>query len=185
MKRIVPLASLALLACSPSADRDADKAAGSPPPSATPVTIADGADPNVLRLEGLPSLRIGQPVPAGSSFTVRGTQIPGSDCRTLGSPDYPGVHVIASGDEVRRISVSEASAVRLVEGIGPGAAEAEVRAAFPGLLTEPHKYVAAPAKYLSQPGANPRLRFEIGADGKVGRIHVGLSPELGYVEGCA
>ena len=44
------------------------------------------------------------------------------------------------------------------------------------------------AKSLTAPGAsatNPALRFEIGEDGKVSLIHVGLMPQLEYVEGCA
>lgn len=79
-------------------------------------------------------------------------------------------------------------AVTRVEGIGAGASEAQVRAAFPGFREEPHKYEDAPATYLTAPGADtggPALRFEIGQDGKVAAIHVGTMPELGYVEGCA
>ena len=78
--------------------------------------------------------------------------------------------------------------MKLVEGLGVGAAEAEVRAAFPGFREERHEYVDPPAKYLTAPNAasgDPALRFEIGADGKVGLIHVGTMPVLGYVEGCA
>ena len=57
-----------------------------------------------------------------------------------------------------------------------------------GFREEPHKYVDAPAKYLTAPNADsggPALRFEIGQDGKVSLIHVGLMPVLAYVEGCA
>ena len=52
----------------------------------------------------------------------------------------------------------------------------------------PHKYGAAPAKYLTAPNApsgDSALRFEIGSDGKVSLIHVGTMPVLAYVEGCA
>jgi hypothetical protein len=78
--------------------------------------------------------------------------------------------------------------VKLAEGMGVGATEAEVRAAFPGFREEPHKYVEPPAKYLTAPDAEkgaPALRFEIGAGRKVSLIHVGIMPVLGYVEGCA
>ena len=77
---------------------------------------------------------------------------------------------------------------KLVEAIGIGASEADVKAAFPGFREEPHKYEASPAKYLTTPGAErggSALRFEIDGNGKVGLIHVGTMPVLGYVEGCA
>jgi hypothetical protein len=141
----------------------------------------------VLTLEGLGALRIGQAVPAGSGWAERGGQIPGG-CRTISSPDFPGVHAIVEDGKVRRITIGERSNVKLAEGIGTGATEAAVRAAFPGFREAPHEYGEAPAKYLTAPnapGGDPALRFEIGANGKVSLIHVGTMPVLGYVEGCA
>jgi hypothetical protein len=141
----------------------------------------------VLTLEGLGALRIGEAVPAGSSWGERGAQIPGP-CRTISSPEFPGVHAIVEEGEVRRITVGGRSRVKSTEGIGIGASEAEVRAAFPSFREEPHKYVDTPAKYLTAPNAadgDPALRFEIGPDGKVNLMHVGTMPVLGYVEACA
>ena len=89
---------------------------------------------------------------------------------------------------MRRVTVGQGSDVKLVEGIGVGATEAEVRAAFPGFREAPHEYLGPPAKYLTAPNAesgDPALRFEIGEDGKVSLVHVGTMPVLGYVEGCA
>ena len=146
--------------------------------------VAPVAGGKVLALEGLGELVIGKPVPAGSSFAERGAQIPGSDCKTVTSPDYPGVHAMLEGGQVRRITVGQRSDVKLSEGIGVGATEQAVLAAFPGFRATPHKYVAAPAKYLTQPGNDPRLRFEIGENGRVSLIHIGVMPQLGYVEGC-
>jgi hypothetical protein len=106
----------------------------------------------------------------------------------VSSPDFPGVYSIVEEGKVRRITVGERSDVKLVEGIGVGAPETDVRAAFPGFRESPHKYVEPPAKYLTAPNAesgDPALRFETGADGKVSLIHVGTMPVLGYVEGCA
>jgi hypothetical protein len=141
----------------------------------------------VLTLEGLGALRIGQAVPAGSGWAERGAQI--SDvCRTITSPDHSGVYAIVEGGKVRRVTVGERSDVKLIEGIGVGSTEAQVRAAFPGFREAPHEYVEPPAKYLTAPnaaGGDPALRFEIGADGKVSLVHVGTMPVLGYVEGCA
>jgi len=160
-----------------------DPAASSEPAVVTP--LPSEAPASVLALEGLGDLRIGQPVPAGSSFAPRGAQLPGTDCKTLSSPAYPGVYALTEGGNVRRITVGSGSPVKLVEGIGPGSTEAEVLQVFPTFIASPHKYVAAPAKYLTQPGSDPRLRFEIGRDRKVSLVHVGMMPQLGYVEGCA
>lgn len=101
---------------------------------------------------------------------------------------YPGVYAIVERGVVRRISAGERSNVRLIEGIGSGSSEAEVRQAFPGFREEGHKYVAAPAKYLTAPGAergDPAVRFEIGEDRTVSIVHIGTMPVLGYVEGCS
>lgn len=181
----IPFALLA--ACSPEVEEPvSDETITTPPAaeSATP-TLATSADPNTLALEGLAELRIGQPIPSGSSFASRGAQIPGSTCRTASSPDYHGVIGMTVDGELRRITVSKTSKVALAEGISAGATEAEVRAAFPGFEESPHKYLAAPGKYLTQPGADPRLHFEIGTDKSVSLIHVGALPELTWVEGCA
>lgn len=142
---------------------------------------------DVLTLDGLGDLRIGQPIPAGSTWAEHGVQV-SDTCRTISSADFPGIYAIVEDGKVRRITAGQRSSVRLVENIGVGATEEEVLKQFPDLRSEPHKYVAAPAKYLTTPSAasgDPALRFEIGADGKVSLIHVGTMPVLGYVEGCA
>ena len=142
---------------------------------------------SVLALEGLGDLAIGKPVPGKSSWAERGAQVSDA-CRTMTSPLYPGVYAIAEGGAVRRISAGKRSTIKLAEGLGVGATEAEVKKWFPSFRIEPHKYEAAPAKYLTAPNApsgDSALRFEIGTDGKVSLIHVGTMPVLGYVEGCA
>ncbi len=155
-------------------------------PAATGTPVAP-ANRRTLALEGLGDLVVGKPVPAGSSFSERGAQIPESSCKTVSSPDFPGVYAITegTGGPVRRISVGQRSDVKLAEGVGVGATTQAVLAAFPGFRSTPHKYVSAPGKYLTQPGDDPRLRFEIGENGRVSLIHVGVDPQLSYVEGCA
>ena len=187
--------ALTLAACSqaPEAVPDGAQTAAAPAPSpeaatAAPSPIAStNTSPATLTLEGLGDLKLGQAVPAGSRWAERGAQA--SDmCRTVTSPDYPGVYAIVEGNKVRRVTVGQRSPVELVEGIGVGATEAQVRAAFAGFRATPHKYVAAPAKYLTAPNApsgDPALRFEIGEDGKVSLIHIGTAPQLEYVEGCS
>lgn len=156
-------------------------------PASTVAPASVHTAPNVLLLSGLGDLRIGEAPPNGGSWTERGAQIDEA-CRTLSSPDYPGVYAIVTGGKVRRITLGQRSDIKLAEGVGVGASEGDVRKAFAGFDEEPHKYVAAPAKYLTAPNAasgDPALRFEIGEDGKVSLIHVGTMPELAYVEGCA
>lgn len=190
---------LGLAACSPEPADVPDAANGAANPTAPPATASPSPAPpapasaaptpaaDVLTLEGLGALRIGRAVPAGSGWAERGVQISES-CRTVSSPAHPGVYAIVEDGKVRRITVGQGSTVRLVEGVGPGSAEVEVRSAFPGFREEPHKYSDAPAKYLTAPnaaGGDPALRFEIGTDGKVSLVHVGAGRVLFYVEGCA
>ena len=187
--------ALALASCS-SPDEPAPKTTTTGVAQTLPApTVVDAAKPaaseaardaKVLALEGLGDLRIGQAVQKGSSWKERGAQT-GDACRTVSSPDFPGVYAIMEGGAVRRITVGQRSDVKLVEGIGVGSSEKDVVAAFPGFRSEPHKYVEAPAKYLTAPNAasgDVALRFEIGQDGKVSMMHVGTMPVLGYVEGC-
>ncbi|OYX39478.1 MULTISPECIES: hypothetical protein [unclassified Sphingomonas] len=196
--------ALSLAACSPSAidppttnSNMAETDMVLPPangpamaPVATPMpgpspTATDEA--KVLTLEGLGALKIGQPVPGATSWAARGAQASDA-CTTVSSPDYPGVYAIVEGGKVRRISVGKRSDVKLIEGIGVGATEQQVAGAFPGFRDTPHKYVDAPAKYLTAPNAesgDPALRFEIGSDRTVTIIHVGTAPVLEYIEGCS
>ncbi|MGQ2940886.1 MAG: hypothetical protein ACT6Q7_06995 [Blastomonas fulva] len=157
---------------------DAPQAADPAPPT-PPIATAQ-----TLTLEGFGGLTIGKPVPAGSPWAARGAQI-SDGCTTISAPDWPGAYAIVEEGVVRRITVSDESKAKLVEGIGPGSTEAQVRAAFPSFVAEPHKYVDAPAKYLTQPGTDPRLLFEIDDKGMVSLVHVGIMPTLAYVEGCA
>lgn len=169
-----------------AANEAAPPPAASPPAPTPPSTLAPPAA-DVLTLEGLGSLRIGRAVPAGAGWAERGAQI-SDTCRTIASPAHPGVYAIVEDGKVARITAGQGSAVRLAEGLGVGASEAEARSAFAGFRPEPHKYSYPPAKYLTAPNADsgdPALRFEIGPDGKVALIHVGIRPVLFYVEGCA
>lgn len=196
MKNILVASALAcaLAACSSQAPEQTDEATS---PAAEPTSVAPAADVaeppaaisdgKILSLEGLGNLRIGEAAPAGSSWAERGAQ-ESDTCRTITSPDYPGVYAIVERGKVRRITLGQRSAVKLVEGIGVGSTEADVKKWFAGFREEAHKYEPAPAKYLTAPNAesgDPALRFEIGQDRKVKLIHVGTMPVLEYVEGCS
>jgi hypothetical protein len=56
----------------------------------------------------------------------------------------------------------------------------------PGVDVQPHKYVEG-AKYLriAAPEGTGVLVFETDAQGKVTRWHVGIPPQVDYVEGCS
>jgi hypothetical protein len=195
MKQILATTAvaLALAACSPNPTAAPNVTAEATTNAVVPAAPEKAAPPvsaspsNVLGLEGLGDLKIGQPVPAKSDWAERDGSL--SDfCQTITSPLYPGVYAIVEEGKVRRITVGKRSEVKLVEGIGTGSSEADVRKWFAGFRAEPHKYEAAPAKYLTAPNAasgDPALRFEIGQDGKVSLIHVGTAPQLNYVEGCS
>lgn len=200
MKQIAAFTALVLLplaACSqapeepavtPSADMETASEAPSEAPVAAPSSGASATPAaDVLGLEGLGALKIGQPLPKGGTWASRGAQESDS-CTTISSPDYPGVYAIVTGGKVQRITLGKASTVKLAEGIGVGASEAEVKKWFAGFREEPHKYEDAPAKYLTAPNARPgesALRFEIDHTGHVSLIHVGAMPVLAYVEGCS
>lgn len=190
---LLPLALLAACSSQPSADPEPtaeETVSVTPAPPMAPEKTAPASDPapsaTTLTPAGLGDLRIGQAVPPDSSWAERGAQA--SDvCRVLSSADYPDAYAIVEEGKVRRISISQGSKVKLAEGIGPGAIEAAVKKHFPYPAT-PHKYVDAPAKYLTAPDAadgTPALRFEIGSDGTVSQIHAGTMPVLGYVEACS
>ena len=199
MKHVTPAACaialiLTLAACSPKPETDAgnNSAEANAMATAEPVNaVANAVEPaaaaNILALEGLGALKIGAPVPEGSGWSKEGAQA-SDTCLTYSSAAYPDTYAIVEDGKVRRISVMEGSPVKLIEGIGPGASEDKVNAAFPGFKSEPHTYEEAPAKYLTAPNAesgDPALRFEINSERKVSAIHVGTMPVLGYVEGCA
>jgi hypothetical protein len=177
-----------LAACGPAPDRTSGPATA---PATAPAAPAPAPTPTaptrVIGLEGLGDLKIGQPVSVGGTWAERGAQT-GDSCRTVSSPDYPGVYAIVTDGKVQRITVGQRSDVKLVEGVGVGSPEKDVKGWFGGFREEPHKYEPAPAKYLTAPNAasgDPAVRFEIGTDGKVSLIHVGVMPVLGYVEGCS
>lgn len=203
MKYASCLALLALAtsvaACSPPADTSAtnsDSAATSPvqsprqpAPSAAAEPEGDGdgaAQARVLGLSGLGALKVGEVVPHDGTWSG-GAEASGADCNAVNSAACPGVYALVEGGKVRRITVGPGSDVKLAEGVGIGSPETEVRKWFAGFHSEPHKYEDAPAKYLTAPNAasgSSALRLEIGADGKVKAMHVGLMPQLEYVEGC-
>ncbi|OJU07636.1 MAG: hypothetical protein BGN86_12510 [Caulobacterales bacterium 68-7] len=187
----------AAMACSPASNDPESAGATSPVASssasapllvdeAKPAASSESRSARVLTLSGLRGLKIGEPVPLGGQWSTPVGDV-GDGCHAVRSADFPGVLGLVEDGKVRRITLGSGSDVKLAEGIGVGASEAEIEKRFAGFRSESHKYEAAPAKYLTAPNADrggAALRFEIGGDGKAKAVHVGMMPQLAYVEGC-
>lgn len=149
MKQIVLILAaascLASSSCSPDPDRTATSAAEGFA-TASPVASTGPA----LTIGGLDRLRIGQHVPAQSGWEVGGEPA-GEGFATARSKDYPGIYAIVEDGKVRRITIGEGSKVAFAEGIGVGSEESRIKAAFPSLREEPHKYEDAPANISALP----------------------------------
>lgn len=184
-------ALLALAGCNkqapeptPTASEAEPTADASTPTLATPTAAATIA---ALAPDGIDDLTFGQPVPKSSVWKPAGAQISDA-CMTYASPKHPEIYAMVEGGKVQRITVKKDAEFKLADGIGYGSTEAAVRKAYPAFVAEPHKYADAPAKYLTSPDAKDGasgIRFEIGGEGTVQLIHIGLRPALEYVEGCA
>jgi hypothetical protein len=107
-----------------------------------------------------------------------------------------GMLLMVEAGRLTRISLIPQAKVKTDHGLGLGATAAQVRAAYGGKLeATPHKYVDAPAEYLTvwakggvaADGAVPDysrgIQFVVDATGEVGTIHAG-GPSILYVEGC-
>ena len=71
-------------------------------------------------------------------------------------------------------------------GLTVGMSADDVRAAFPDVEEQPHKYTDG--KYLvvkPADGGEGRLVFEVDADGRITEWRIGLEPQVHYVEGCS
>jgi hypothetical protein len=186
------LAVLALLtACADSAEDEpvpepapTEQASAPATTAAEPPEAAPDSSANVLTPDGLGPLVVGKPIPAGSSWAVRGAQA-SDTCLLASSPGFPNAYAIVEGGVVRRITATTGSELMLANGVKTGMSEDEVRALMGPLRAEPHVYVDDPAKYLFEAAPNPRVMIEIGAEGDVTEIHVGTMPVLGYVEACS
>jgi hypothetical protein len=95
--------------------------------------------------------------------------------------------VMIEGGRVARVTARSAEAAETDRGLTVGATAAQVRQTYGSALqVEPHKYVDAPAEYLTawaSPGQRG-VRYVVGQDGRVEEIHAG-GPAIQYVEGCS
>jgi hypothetical protein len=109
-------------------------------------------------------------------------------CReyVLAWSDEGGVIILTQDRRVQRVSVfGEAFPIATESGIHVGSSAASVVAAYRGARRTAAPYDDLPAYellYWAAPNQSG-LRFEIGADGKVARMHGG-SQAIQYIEGC-
>lgn len=157
--------------------------APTPPPDPAPALTAEGWGP----------IRTGMSHEAaiaalgGAVHTDASARGPDWDACHMIQPQSPeGVWIMVEQDRVTRVSLEDGP-VATDKGIKVGDPESKVREAYPaGLGEAPHKYRAAPAKYLTwyaRPG-EAGIRYSIGEDGRVHAI-AGGARSIEYVEGCA
>ncbi|HRO27973.1 MAG TPA: hypothetical protein PK743_08390 [Luteimonas sp.] len=174
-----------------------------PPHDVPPATAGD---------EALGSLRVGAPAAGTITFEGFGPAAFGSTaeavrqawggdlgdeqpsepggCRylipqPLGSEGYRTAFMI-EGDRFVRIDVRDAS-VTAPGGAKLGMTGNEVRALYPKVEEQPHKYdPAGKVLRVADPGGGSgALVLELDADGRVDTWRVGVPPQVDYVEGCS
>ena len=194
---------IALLGCAGDA-RDGGSAstdvADTVATSGTPaVPAASDSGPARLTPDGWGPLRIGMTraqVVAAAGEDANPELVGGAEpemCdqfRPTGAPE--GMLLMVERDTLTRITISRDADVRTDRGFGIGDSASTILAAYGSAATSsPHKYVDAPAAYITvwtvEPGGSAPARgivYEIGADGRVMHVHAG-GPSITYVEGCA
>jgi hypothetical protein len=107
-----------------------------------------------------------------------------------------GVNVMIQQGRLTRITLIRDAKTKTDKGFGLGDTGLAVKQAYGGaVIAQPAKYEPAPAEdlfswsrggstsYVQDPAARG-VRYEVGADGKVTRIHAG-DPSIQLVEGCS
>jgi hypothetical protein len=191
---LLTTAVLAVAACN---SPEPAEPASAPAPVA-PVAPSPAAD-NVLTANGFGPLRIG--MTRAEVETALGAD---ADPDAVGGPDpascdifHPtgapeGLQVMVENGVLTSVWLVRASTVATDRGFKIGDAVAAVKTAYgPAAEVVPHKYVEAPAEYVTvwsgadhSSAAARGIKYEIGQDGKVQSI-AGGGPSIGYVEGCA
>jgi hypothetical protein len=197
MIRIAALGSAALLglsACNAPAPAPAPPAPEAPPLPATPLPAAA-----TLTADGYGPLRIG--MTRAEIVTALGED---ANPDAVGGPDPQacdmfrparapeGLLVMVEDGVLTSVHLGRNTTVETDRGLAIGDTAAEVKRIYGSAAgVTPHKYVDAPAEYITvwttadHDGPAARgLRYEIGADGRVQGIAVG-GPSIQYVEGCA
>lgn len=102
-----------------------------------------------------------------------------------------GMMVMVEEGRLTRITLTRQADVQTEHGFGVGDLASSIKLELgSSAVASPHKYLSAPAQYVtvwktapSEP--DPRgIVYETGADGRVTHVHAG-GPSIQYVEGCS
>ena len=204
IRSLLPVAAvLALAACgAPEPEEGAPPAAETPSPEPGQLPDMPGAPvsaANKLTAQGYGPLRIGMTV-----AQIEAAMGPDADPEAVGGPDPAscdmfrperapdGLLVMVENGVLTSVWVSRNATVETDRALNVGDTAEEVKRVYgDAAVVEPHKYVEAPAEYITvwatadrQGPAARGLTYEIGADGRVESI-AGGGPSIQYVEGCA
>ncbi|MFN4297921.1 MAG: hypothetical protein ACK4FB_13905 [Brevundimonas sp.] len=200
MIRALILPSIAVLALAACGQPD-ESAPETPPAAEAPAQTPDS---NALSAQGWGPLRIGM-----TRAEITRALGPDANPDAVGGPDPEscdqyrperapeGVLLMLEQGVLTRISLIREATLTTDRGFGIGDSAADIKAAYgDAAQVSPHKYVDAPAEYITVwtdgPSSAPYREdpdargvvYEIGADGNVSMIHVG-GPSIQYVEGCS
>lgn len=206
------IALAALVAC--GGQREAEPAAQAPPPApdAAGAASPDASPAGPAPQAGGGSLRVDRPAEGTISFAGFGPARFGAESEQVrigwggdlgdARPSEPGgcyylvpqpmgaegyrTAFMIEGERFVRIDVRDAS-VTAPGGARVGMTVDEVRALYPALEEQPHKYdPAGKVLRVADPGGGEAaLVLEVDAQGRVDEWRVGLPPQVDYVEGCS
>lgn len=197
IRRAALLSALTLAACSaPSVNQNQSVTVTNEVDAISVIEEPGNAavDANALTPEGLGELRIGMSraevvAVAGDSNAANPDPQACEQFHPARAPQ--GVLVMLEQGKLTRISLTRDSTLKTDAGLGLGAPAAAVKTKYGArVVSTPHKYVAAPAEYITVwatgTGGEGSLGivYEVGEAGTVTAIHAG-GPAIVYVEGCA
>lgn len=112
------------------------------------------------------------------------TPAEGCDYASVGQGDAKLTFLVVDDRLARVDVVSEAYATD--RGIGVGDTEDQVKAAYPNVIVQPHKYTSGRYLIANNPADTMiALVFETDSTGKVMNYRLGTKPIVQWVEGCS
>lgn len=148
------------------------------------VLLMAAAPPSELSPDGLPPLTLGMTVAQAGKALGQPLEVDYADeakaCGQVLDPRYRTTALMFVDGKLARIDVRRRGLS--FNGVSVGSTEAEVRAAFPKLTVEPHKYTDG--RYLNVK-LSPTTGVVFETDkAKVTRLRLGSFPAVSWVEGC-
>ena len=184
--RICTLSLLLALGACVDASPDTDN---TPDSDASATTAAAQPSPAVLTMTGLGPVQIGMTLAEAEQALGAGLEpIEDEACTQIRRTDGhdPQIFYMVENGRITRIDIEDGSDIKTDKGVGIGATEAEVLAAYgPGMQVMPHKYDPH-GHYLVMDSADAKsaILFET-SNGKVTMFRAGVHPSVDYVEGCS